>query len=109
MYSGRTSTTSTEDLGERIGKKILHHLLMFQYYRDLKYHDESIISIFRNPEDVKPGLRVEFLQEWDEKHSRNNTAEWELENYDNGEIDQNQFVEKFARFWVDLRVMNAAH
>ena len=49
-------------------KIIFQHLLMFQYYKDLKEHDDSISSFFKcEPKENKKVLDYKFLRIWVEK------------------------------------------
>ena len=80
---------------------------MFQYYRDLKNYDESMKSIFvPHGATVHSALKIKFLKKWDENHCRSNIASWDLQTYDNEEINQEQFVEALK---LDMQVIMATY
>ena len=47
---------------------IFQHLVMFQYYKDLKEHDNYISNLFKcEPKEVREDIDYDFLKTWIEK------------------------------------------
>jgi len=53
---------------ERLLGIIFQHLVMFQYYKDLKEHDNYISNLFKcEPTEVRKDIDCNFLETWIEK------------------------------------------
>ena len=80
---------------------IFQHLVMFQYYKDLKEHDNYISNLFKcEPTEVRKDIDYNFLETWIEKcaiHKSDNKKLLESRNADsNTPLKKQDFIKTFV-------------
>ena len=85
-------------------RKIFNHLLMFQFYRDLKNYDKTLTSIYEpHSLSVNEELDVPFLKDWMTEFAKDEKCEILMQNIENCELTSIKItIEEFERKFEEV-------
>ena len=86
---------------------IFQHLVMFQYYKDLKEHDNYISNLLKcEPKEVRKDIDYNFLKTWIEKCAIHKSDNKKLLRLESRNVDSNTRMaalkkQEFLRLFVE--------